>query len=198
MNPETRLFIDGELVDAKGGATYPNINPATEEAMGEVADAASEDMERAIAAARRAFDETDWPSNHALRLKCLQQLKDALVAGMDDCREQIASETGAPLGICRSGGPHCDVPIGFIDYTLEALPNFEWSRDIGIAEPMGLRGLRGWRGSTPRHSRCTRWAARSSDRPSHRLPRCRWQRAVRHFRGRIISRRSHRQGVQSA
>ena len=142
MNPETQLFIDGELVDAASGKTYPNINPATEEVMGEVADAGPEDMERAIAAARRAFDGTDWSTNHALRLKCLRQLKAALDANMDELREQISVETGAPLGICGSKGPQCDVPIGFIDYTLEALAEFEWSRDIGIAEPLGMKSRR--------------------------------------------------------
>jgi len=64
MNPEARLFIDGELVDAVSGKTYSNINPATEETMGQVADAGVEDMDRAIAAARRAFDETDWAGDH--------------------------------------------------------------------------------------------------------------------------------------
>ncbi|MFT7176340.1 MAG: aldehyde dehydrogenase (NAD+), partial [Halioglobus sp.] len=39
MNPESRLFIDGELVSAASGRTYSNINPASEEVMGEVADA---------------------------------------------------------------------------------------------------------------------------------------------------------------
>ena len=68
MNPETRLFIDGELTPAASGRTYPNINPATEQVAGETADAGPEDMERAIAAARRAFDETDWSTNHAFRL----------------------------------------------------------------------------------------------------------------------------------
>ena len=75
MNPETRLFIDGELCEAASGKTYANINPATEEVMGQVADAGSGDMDRAIAAARRAFDDTDWSTNHAFRLKCLQQLQ---------------------------------------------------------------------------------------------------------------------------
>ena len=74
MNPESRLFIDGELVNAASGKTYPNINPATEEIMGEVADAGREDMDQAIAAARRAFDGTDWSTNHTFRLHCLQQL----------------------------------------------------------------------------------------------------------------------------
>ena len=39
MNPETRLFIDGELCEARSGKTYANVNPATEAVMGEVADA---------------------------------------------------------------------------------------------------------------------------------------------------------------
>ena len=80
MNPETRLFINGQLVPAASGRTYPNINPATEEVLGNVADAGPEDMERAIAAARRAFDTTDWSTNHAFRLRCLTQLRDALRA----------------------------------------------------------------------------------------------------------------------
>ncbi len=142
MNPETRLFIDGELVDAASGKTYPNINPATEEIMGQVADAGPDDMERAIAAARRAFDETDWSVNHDLRLKCIAQLQQGLQAEMEDFKLQIAAETGAPLGICGDSGPQCEMPVGFIDFTLESLPAFEWSRDIGIAEPMGQKSRR--------------------------------------------------------
>ena len=46
MEPETRLFIDGELCNAASGKRYPNINPATEEVMGEVADAGREDMDQ--------------------------------------------------------------------------------------------------------------------------------------------------------
>ncbi|MFB3076465.1 MAG: aldehyde dehydrogenase family protein, partial [Lysobacterales bacterium] len=142
MNPETRLFIDGELVDAASGKTYPNINPATEEMMGEVADAGPEDMEKAIAAARRAFDKTDWSTNHAFRHHCLQQLQEGLLAVQDEFKQQISAETGAPMGICGGSGPQCEVPISFIDFTLENLPKFEWSRDIGIAEPLGQRSRR--------------------------------------------------------
>ena len=54
MAYESRMLIDGKLADATNGATYDNINPATEEVIGPVADAAPADMERAIAAARRA------------------------------------------------------------------------------------------------------------------------------------------------
>ena len=142
MNPETKLLIDGELAPAASGKTYPNINPATEEVMGEVADAGPEDMERAIAAARRAFDETDWSTNHAFRLKCLQQLQEGLLAQMDDFKQQIAAETGAPLGTCGASGPQCELPIGFIDYSLKNLPGYEWCRDIGESEIMGIKSRR--------------------------------------------------------
>lgn len=139
MNPESKLFINGELVDAASGATYPNINPATEEAMGQVADAGAADMDAAIAAARSAFDETDWSTNHDFRLECLKQLQAGLEKHMEDFKQQIAAETGAPLAICGAIGPQCEVPIGFMDYTIGALPGFEWSKNIGIAEPLGMK-----------------------------------------------------------
>ena len=56
------MLIDGKLVDGEAG-TFTNINPATEEVLGEVADASKADMHRAIDAARRAFDDTDWSTN---------------------------------------------------------------------------------------------------------------------------------------
>lgn len=142
MQAESRLFINGELVDAVSGKTYPNLDPVTEEVAGEVADAGPDDMDRAIAAARRAFDESDWATNHSFRLHCLQQLKEGLVAERENLKQQIATETGSPLGICGSSGPQCDVPIGFIDYTLATLPEFQWSRDIGVAEMMGMKSRR--------------------------------------------------------
>ncbi|WP_116365889.1 aldehyde dehydrogenase family protein [Parahaliea mediterranea] len=142
MNPEARLFIDGELCEASGGRQYPNLNPATEEVMGQVADATADDMERAIAAARRAFDTTDWSTNHAFRLECIKQLKAGLLANLDDFKAQIAAETGSPLGICGTGGPQCEVPISFMDYTIASLPDFQWSRDIGVSEMMGMKSRR--------------------------------------------------------
>jgi len=65
---EHRLLIDGKLVDASGGGTFDNINPATEEVLGVTADGTPADMEAAIAAARRAFDTTDWATDGELHL----------------------------------------------------------------------------------------------------------------------------------
>ena len=46
------------------------------------------------------------------------------------------------MGICGMSGPHCDVPISFIDHMLEFLPQYKWDRDLGIAEPLGQRSRR--------------------------------------------------------
>jgi hypothetical protein len=59
LNAEHRLFIDGALVDAQERHTYEVINPATEEVAGVVAAASLADADRALAAARRCFDESD-------------------------------------------------------------------------------------------------------------------------------------------
>ena len=58
LAPETRNLIDGRLVEASNGASFENLNPATGEAIGRCSDGTKDDMEAALAAARRAFDET--------------------------------------------------------------------------------------------------------------------------------------------
>ena len=76
---EERLLIDGVLRPAKSGKAFETINPATEEVLGVAADGGGEDMDEAIAAARRAFDESGWATDTALRVRCLRQLHDAYV-----------------------------------------------------------------------------------------------------------------------
>ena len=108
FTPETRMLIDGELVHAEGGKTYDNINPATEESIGVVADASSGDMHRAIKAARRAFDETDWSTNKELRKRGLRQLHDAIVEDKEQLRLELVAEVGTPImvtNIAQLEGP---------------------------------------------------------------------------------------------
>ena len=83
---EVRMLIGGDLVEAASGKRFDNVNPATEEVLGQVADAGAEDMKRAITAARTAFDETDWSTNRALRKRCLEQLQ----AALESEREEFA------------------------------------------------------------------------------------------------------------
>ena len=70
---ESRMLIDGELREAQSGARFDNLSPATGKVLGSTAAASSHDMDVAIGAARRAFDDTDWKSNRALRKRCLLQ-----------------------------------------------------------------------------------------------------------------------------
>ena len=83
---EQRMLIDGKLVDGQAG-TFSVINPATEQSIGEVSDGSKEDMQQAIDAARRAFDETDWATNHKFRQQCLLQLHEAIEAEKEELRE---------------------------------------------------------------------------------------------------------------
>jgi aldehyde dehydrogenase (NAD+) len=132
VNPEARMLIDGKLVDADSGRTFANVNPATEEVLGHVADAAPAEMQRAIAAARRAFDETDWSTNHALRRRGLEQLQAALEAEQEELREQLILEVGCPRMLTH--GPQLDAPLGdALRYPTSLIDGFPWETSLGDA-----------------------------------------------------------------
>ena len=137
VKPETRMLIDGALVDADSGATFANVNPATEGVLGHVADASAAEMQRAIGAARRAFDETDWSANRALRRRCLQQLQEALEAEHEELREQLILEVGCPRMITQ--GPQLDGPLeGALRYPTKLIDEFRWETGLPDApDPMG-------------------------------------------------------------
>lgn len=78
------LLIDGEPVCVGNGA-FPTIDPASEEPLGHAADGHTDDMDRAIAAACIAFDDSDLSSDVALRVYCLRQLRDALTEELEHC-----------------------------------------------------------------------------------------------------------------
>ena len=126
---EPKMMIDGKLVDGQAG-TFTNINPATEESLGEVADASKEDMHRAIDAARRAFDETDWSTNKELRKRCLLQLHDAIESEIDELREELILEVGSPRAI--TFGPQLDAPLeDGLKYPARLIDEYAWETDLG-------------------------------------------------------------------
>ena len=138
---EVRMLIDGELVEAASGKRFENINPATEDVLGDVADAAVEDMQRAIAAARRAFDETDWSTNHAFRKRCLEQLHAAIVSEQEELRAELVAEVGSPIALTY--GPQLDAPLadGLL-WPAEMIDTFEWERELPISNAFGGRSAR--------------------------------------------------------
>src|SRR4051812_37251244 len=111
---EDRLLVDGELVPASGGATYETINPATEAVLGTSADATVADAQRAIAAARRAFDTTEWSRDVALRQRCLRQFHQALQDNVEHLRTILVEEVGAPVS--STNGPQLTGPIDIVGW----------------------------------------------------------------------------------
>src|SRR5262245_21940380 len=125
---EPRMLIDGKLVDAASGATYGNVNPATEEVAGEVADAGPDDMNRAIEATRRAFDDTDWSTDPAFRKRCLQQLRDALDKEKEVLRPQIVTEVGAPISLTYA--VQQDSCIEDMQFEVDLIDGYEWEYEL--------------------------------------------------------------------
>jgi acyl-CoA reductase-like NAD-dependent aldehyde dehydrogenase len=126
---ESRMLIDGKLVDGQAG-TFPNINPASEQVLGEVADASKGDMQRAIDAARRAFDETDWSTDRALRKRCLLQLQEALEAEKELLREELILEAGCPRMLTH--GPQLDAPLeNALRHPAKLIDEYPWETDLG-------------------------------------------------------------------
>ena len=98
---EERLLIDGELTEAAGGVTCDVINPATEEVAGVAADGRPADIDRAIAAARRAFDANSgqWRDDLEFRIHCVSQLREGLIRAQERLRRILVTEIGTPIAM---------------------------------------------------------------------------------------------------
>jgi aldehyde dehydrogenase (NAD+) len=129
------LLIDGKL-SASSAGTFPTNNPATEEVLGSAADANAEDMSRAIDAARRAFDDTDWSRNTELRVRCLRQLQEAMREHIEELREITIAEVGAPRMLTAAA--QLDGPVADLSFPADTAESYEWSQDLGQAAPMGI------------------------------------------------------------
>lgn len=138
---ETRMLIDGNLVPSTSGAEFDNFSPATGELLGRTAAADPPDMDRAIAAARSAFDDTDWSSNRRLRARCLDQLQAAIEAERDQLREELIAEVGCPAMTTESA--QLDWPLAdALRYPARLLLDFEWERALDGGGLFGERNIR--------------------------------------------------------
>lgn len=138
--PESRLYIGGRFTEALSGKHFDNCNPATEQVLGPVADGGPEDMDRAIATARRAFDETDWSTNVAFRRKCLAQLQAGLEKEKEALRHQTVAEVGAPIQLTY--GPQGDSVISDLQWVVELLDRYEFGRELPVHSFFGMTSRR--------------------------------------------------------
>src|SRR6202522_4090351 len=106
-----KMLINGKWVDAASGKTFPTYNPATGEVLANVAEGDKEDINRAVAAARAAFDTGPWskitPSH---RGKLIWKLADLIEAHAEEFAQLESLDNGKPVTVARMA----DVP-GTID-----------------------------------------------------------------------------------
>ena len=95
--PDGLLYIDGSLRPAEMDRTYDNVGPWTGQIVGQAADASAADVQAAIAAARRAFDTTDWSTSHDKRFALVKKLHELFVANRSRLVDIARHEVGAPL-----------------------------------------------------------------------------------------------------
>jgi aldehyde dehydrogenase (NAD+) len=134
--PEAKLYIDGTLRRAEGGKTYDNIGPWTGEVIGVSADASGKDVEDAIAAARRAFDTTDWSTNHAKRFALVKKLYDLFVANRHRLVDIARREVGAAMVAVNRA--QVELALSSWQDLLDLFPQVEWEKDRGTKETWGF------------------------------------------------------------
>ncbi|CAB4919757.1 unannotated protein [freshwater metagenome] len=125
---ESRLLINGHLVEARSGATFDNVDPTTEVILGAVCDAGIEDAQEAIQAARKAFDSGVWDSPD-FRRACLVQLQDVLRRNAAEFRESLIAEIGCPRRMTFAD--QYDYAVDKLGFYSDLLGTYEW----GITHP---------------------------------------------------------------
>ena len=134
---EQRMLIDGDLAGASGGLTFDVINPATEEVAGVAADGRPADFDRAVAAARRAFDANagNWRDDVEFRAHCVTQLRDGLVRAQERLRRILVTEIGTPIAMTY--GIQLAFPIEEAGFWPDVARNFAFLRDAGVHAGLG-------------------------------------------------------------
>lgn len=133
------LYIDGTLTQG-GAGRFPTVNPATEEVLGTAANGDARDMDRAIAAARRAFDAGGWSTDTELRIRCIRQLRDAMRANIEPLREITMAEVGAPRMLTAAA--QLEGPVADLSFWADTAESYAWRTDLGVAAPMGIKTRR--------------------------------------------------------
>ncbi|KAK4477396.1 hypothetical protein RD792_016617 [Penstemon davidsonii] len=111
----TKLLINGQFIDSTSGKTFPTLDPRTGEVIANVAEAEAEDVNRAVSAARKAFDEGPWPKMSAHdRSKILLKFVDLLEKHSEELAALETWDNGKPYE--RSVNDDIPLMIRFFRY----------------------------------------------------------------------------------
>ncbi|WP_067169580.1 aldehyde dehydrogenase [Microtetraspora niveoalba] len=118
MIQHDRLFIGGDWVAPAGTGTIDVVSPHTEEVVGRVPDGTAADMDRAVAAAREAFDNGPWPRmSMAERAAVVARLAEIYAARQNEIADVITLEMGAPITFSQLA--QAPQPLGMLQYFAE-------------------------------------------------------------------------------
>lgn len=142
MSHEKQFYINGQWVEPKGDRTVDVINPATEEVVATIALGNEEDVNIAVAAARKAFESYSQTSREE-RIALLERVIEIFQRRSDEFAKAISLEMGAPAKLSK----YAQAPSGTGHFAaaLKALKEFEFEERIGntlvVKEPIGVCGL---------------------------------------------------------
>ncbi len=141
MRDYDKLYIDGAWVPSTGSGTIDVINASTEQVMGHIPEGTPEDVDKAVAAAKTAF-ETWGQTAPAERQKVLQALAEELGARNQEIAETITGEVGMPMFLSQM--IQAGLPQAVAGTYVQLLDEFQWEEEIGnslvIHEPVGVVG----------------------------------------------------------
>jgi aldehyde dehydrogenase (NAD+) len=137
-----QFYIDGAWVDPAEAKEFQVINPATESVAGVISMGSAKDVDRAVTAARRAFDGYSRTSP-AERLALMERILAAYKAHYGEIAEAISTEMGAPITLSK--GSQAGVGVGHISAMIEVLKSFKFEEMRGkvrlVQEPVGVCAL---------------------------------------------------------
>src|SRR5215471_15761959 len=136
-----KLYLDGEWVQPAGTGTLDVINSTTEEVMARVPEGSAEDINRAVAAARSAFE--SWSSTLPTeRAALLQKIAAGLSSRQNEIASIIASEVGMPLPLATM--VQAGLPAAVMGVYGKLLGDYSFEEQIGnslvVKEPVGVIG----------------------------------------------------------
>jgi aldehyde dehydrogenase (NAD+) len=137
-----RFYINGNWIEAVDGDDIDVINPATEASIGTLRGGTAADVDRAVAAARDAFEIFAGTSVES-RLELLQRIQTEYASRRDDLAQAISMEMGAPIDLARTS--QVALGAGHLESAMRALENFPFEeQDSGMIlrhEPIGVCGM---------------------------------------------------------
>jgi aldehyde dehydrogenase (NAD+) len=142
MVQRLKFYIDGAWQDPVSKKTLPVVNPASEEVLYEVALGSAADVDKAVVAARRAF-ETFSLTTREQRAELLAKILDVYKRRMKDVGAVICDEMGAPLTFAERF--QAGAGLGHLMTTLDVLKGYPFEERLGSAmivrEPVGVIGM---------------------------------------------------------